>query len=51
MKSLGTFDIWLYVWAVRRTGSVMAPVHDLPSLWVWWAKETTQANLTMRLGK
>ena len=24
-----TFDLWLYVWAVRKTGSVMGPVHDL----------------------
>lgn len=24
-----TFDIWLYVWAVRKTGSVLGPVHDL----------------------
>ena len=23
------FDIWLYVWAVRKTGSVLGPVHDL----------------------
>jgi hypothetical protein len=23
------FDIWFYVWAVRKTGSVMGPVHDL----------------------
>ena len=27
-----TFDIWLYVWAVRKTGSVMVPVHDLNQL-------------------
>jgi hypothetical protein len=24
-----TFDIWLYVWAVRKTGSVLGPAHDL----------------------
>lgn len=24
-----TFDIWMYVWAVRKTGSVLGPVHDL----------------------
>ena len=27
-----TFDIWLYVWAVRKTGSVLGPVHDLTPL-------------------
>jgi hypothetical protein len=25
------FDNWFYVWAVRKTGSVMGPVHDLLS--------------------
>ncbi|HUK86730.1 MAG TPA: hypothetical protein VLT85_03620 [Terriglobales bacterium] len=25
------FDTWFYVWAVLKTGSVMGPVHDLPS--------------------
>ena len=23
------FDTWFYVWAVRKTGSVLEPVHDL----------------------
>lgn len=43
--TLPNFDVWLYVWAVRGTGSVFAPVHDLHKLWPAWCQRATRAYL------